>query len=242
MRDVRASWWRVGLFLTGVVSLVASVAMAQPQVGLRVDNLRLLKCTEEGGVKPQYDKYRLSSWRYMVRADWVEGPWSLGVLLGQADLKTHSSEGETTEFDPEMIWGLHVSAYWPMQGRAGFGWRLVAEYLQYSPDSEKVTATPKDAPATGGDLSVDWIEWKVAAELVKSWNRVELSLGPVWQDVSIDQDRVYADRTVSSSFNPEDDLGLRTRLRWYATPQMEADLVVEFVHRSIISLGLSYRF
>ncbi|HIE10677.1 MAG TPA: hypothetical protein EYP62_03625 [Kiritimatiellae bacterium] len=234
---------RVEVLALGGLLLVAQATWAGDlQVGIRVEDLRLLKCRQRGGVKPGYDHYRLSGLRYCLVGVWKRGPLRVGLEAGFADLTTHSSEGETVEFDPEPLWGFFVSHEWPVGNAGTTAARLGAAYAHYAPEQEDVTATPKDAATTGGDLSVDWTEVKVWAELVRRWSSVELSVGPVWQDVTIDQDRVYPDRTVSSSFDPETEVGLVSRLRWAPYPQLTADLWVEAVHRAAFSLGITYRF
>jgi len=234
---------RVMVLAAGGLLLAAQATWAgNLLVGVRVEDLKLLKCRQHGGVKPEFDEYRLSALRYCLVGEWRRAPFSIGALAGFADLTTHSSEGETVEFDPELLWGFFVSGEWPLGGKGITALRLGAAYAHYEPEQEKVTAAPKHALSTGGDLRIEWTEMKVWAELVRRWSAVELSVGPVWQDVTIDQDRTYPDRTISSSFDPEDEVGLLSRLRWTPYPQITADVAVEAVHRSALSLGITYRF
>jgi len=55
--------------------------------------------TEEGGFVPEYNKYRMSSDRmFAVFSYDIIDRISVFAKLGNADLETHSSEGETTDF------------------------------------------------------------------------------------------------------------------------------------------------
>jgi len=223
-------------------------AAAAPNIrfsaGYSFDYVKLIKFTESGGVKPQYNDYRMKSLRHLLN-----GTLHLGDLLnatlsiGQADLETHSDEGETTEFDPVTAYGFGLESVLPVPAFKNISLALRGSYFHYEPDDEHTTEVAKHSRNSGGDLSIDWTEWRVSACAVyEAAGTPRVYAGVEYRDISADQDRVFSDHTVSSSFDQEDEVGLLTGLSCRLADHVQANLDVRLIHETSFRLGLTYSF
>lgn len=212
-------------------------------VGYTFQNHWLRKMTEQGGIKPEYDAYRMASIRHVLHgALTYRKDCALLVEAGLADLETHSREGETTQFDPANLFGFGASWTIPEVYREDVSLRLAINYRSFSVDDEKTTSEAKLTINSGGDLEINWDELEFAVSTLIKYDPYHFVLGAHYTDVTAKQDRVFPDRTVSSTFEQDGDFGLDAGVGCAFQEHFEADFKVSFVDESVFEFCLSYMF
>ena len=199
--------------------------------------------TEAGGFVPEFSAYHMSSDRVFVNAyyDVVDRVAVFGKL-GLADLETHSSEGETTEFDSEFAWAVGVRGKL-LEIENGLVISGELSYLRFEPKDEATVSTPKKAASTGGDLSIEWSEFNIAFDVSKHIENSRLFAGISYTGVSADQDRTFEDGTVvSSEFEAEDDLGLFVGAAHSFTEKFSVMFKADFINVRGYTFGGSFSF
>jgi hypothetical protein len=210
---------------------VGDTLLKKLHIGAEISRETDRRMTETGGFVPEYPEYRMASDRLFL-CGWYDVIDRVSVFgkIGRADLETHSSEGETTEFDAELAWGVGV------RGRVleldnGIAISGELSYLQFDPDSEATVSTAKNALNTPGDLSIEWSEWSIAFDISKEIGNTDLFAGFKYTGITADQDREFADGSVvSSEFEAEDDLGLFVGTECWLTDSFALTFVADFVN------------
>ena len=212
-------------------------------IGFEISGLRGREMTQKGGVKPEYNRFRMASDRYFAVAEYRAVKWlTLLVKLGTADLQTHSSEGEVVEFDSKFAWQIGAKAVLYEDTVRNFRINAGLSYLAFDPSDDKVTRIPKVGLSTGGDLSIDWKEFELKADIEKEFTNFTGFAGIRFSNISADQDRVLSDRTVSSSFDADDSLGLYTGIFLDLGQDVNLLLQANFIDERKFTVAIFYSF
>ena len=164
------------------------------------------------------------------------------LKLGKADLNTHSSEGETTEFDSEFAWGIGARG---KIAELDNGIVISGEIsgLWFKPEDEETVSTAKQAVKTPGDVSVEWSELDMSFDVSKRIENTTLFAGVSITSISADQDRQLTDGTVvTSEFDAEDDLGLFVGFEHAFTGNFSVIFRTDFVDIRQHTIGGVYSF
>lgn len=201
------------------------------------------KMVEEGGYVPQYSNYRMASDRlFAVLSYDLIDRITVYTKFGNADLETHSSEGETTEFDSEIALGIGSRVKLIEVGKNAWITGDVS-YLSYSPEDEKTVSTAKHAFKTPGDVSIEWSELLLSADISKRVDKTMIFAGVEYINVNADQDRLLDDGSVvSSSFEADQNVGIYAGFQYWLTESLSVFFRTDLITERQYTFGGSVSF
>ncbi len=217
-----------------------------PSIALESSILDNWDMKESGGLETQeiYKHYRMSSRRLLLQPGMtLLGRYSLHLSAGLADLLTHASEGETTQFAYTPAWGFGLRL--PLLDLVDKGFAVVAwgDYLQFRPRDGWTVRVRHAAFNSGGTLSVDWQEWSAGLGVAKDIDRLRLSVGAVYTRADVTQDRIMGGgRDYVSTFKAKRDTGMVAAMRYRAGPNLAAEFSLSFINRTLFGLSCAWSF
>lgn len=195
---------------------------------------------EDGGVKPESDRYRMSGRRRFLAGElWINDTYAVNARLGFANLETHSSEGETTDFDSDLCIGVGGSWILPWTWQENIRTRLDAGYLFMTFDDETTTASARDETRTAGDLEIEWRELGLSATVVVEREPCTFLFGAHYLDASGSQNRDLGHRTVSSDFTSDDVLGLHVGASCKVGKYLSAHFLLSFLDETCATIRIA---
>ena len=244
---------RIGLFLCLPLVLMAPTARAELDtqqilddtditVGYSFQNHWRRQMSQKNGLKPEFSGYRMSSGRHMIDTQVTyQDDYALHLQLGQADLTTHSTEGETTEFAEELLTGLGFTWLLPDPVAENTRVRLGLFYRMFSPSDETTTSEAKGAINSGGDVSIDWSELELSATAVVQEDDLCFEFGLHYLDVAASQDRAFPGTTVASDFESDAAVGVHLGVL-YTVKEWTYHFRATFIDESLFGFGVAYGF
>lgn len=213
-------------------------------MGCSFEKQLILKMTEKNGINPEYNHYRMTSrQRFINGTITYRDNSSFTMKLGQTDLETHSSEGETTEFDARQCIGFELSQLVQATSLKDNLWfNFTFNYMTFSTDEAMTTATAKNSFNSGGKVDITWEETILAATAVFNDEDYNFFIGLHYADTAISQDRALASQTISSKFKPDDLFGIHAGLTHALIEDLIASFDVTILNETSIKLALLYTF
>ena len=211
-------------------------------VGFEVSGVRDKKMDQSDGLKPLFDQYRFESdrWFFVFGYQIIEQIGAY-VKLGSADMKTHSNEGETVEYDGVFAWAIGAKGTCYEDPEGLFRINASLSYLSFEADNGATTHVPKDAQLVS-NAKVKWEEVELAAEIEKDFKNFQGRLGIRFLDVTADQDADYPRTSVSSSFESDEDVGIYAGLDVTIIDELEVRLMANIIDERKFTVGLFYTF
>ncbi len=213
-------------------------------IGYSFEKQFVQNMAEHNGIKPEYDHYRMTSrQRFTNGKITYRDNSSFTMKLGQIDLETHSSEGETTEFKARQCIGFELSQLVPATSLKDNLWfNFTFNYMTFSSDEAMTTATAKNSFNSGGEVDITWEETILAATAVFDDEDYNFFIGLHYADTAISQDRALTSQTISSKFKPDDLFGIHAGLTHALIEDLIASFDVTILNETSIKLALLYTF
>jgi hypothetical protein len=211
-------------------------------IGFEGSGVRDKQMDQSDGLKPLFDQYRIESdrWFFVIGYQIIEQIGAY-IKLGSADLKTHSNEGETVEFDEGFAWVIGVKGTCYEHPEGLFRLNASLSYLSFEADNGSTTHVPKDDRLTS-NAKVDWQEIEFAAEIEKDFKNFKGRLGVRFLDITADQDADFPGTSVSSSFDADENVGLYAGLDVSIIEELEVKLTANIIDERKFTVGLFYSF
>lgn len=207
-------------------------------------DIRNRGAVEVGGLDEgmQFKRYRFMSERFLLSAGYnVQENITIGVIIGSAGIRSHSSEGETWEFSPALTFGLSASGVLYSIPEYSLAIRGQLRFLTLSAsDSELVRLS--NIELYRGDLSLDWTEKEIALDVAKSLFEAEIYLGIRYMSISADQKRNLSGVSYSSHFDQDDSVGFYSGLIIRPMDKVSFFGQVNFRDETSFQAGARYKF
>lgn len=214
-------------------------------IGCSFEKQLILKMTEHNGIiNPEYNHYRITSrQRFINGTITYKDNSSFTIKLGQTDLETHSSEGETTEFDARQCIGFEFSQLVPATSIKNNLWfNFTLNYMTFSTDEAMTTATAKNSFNSGGEVDITWKETEIAATAVFDNKDYDFFVGLHYTDTVISQDRDLISPTTSSELESDDLIGIHAGLTHALMEDLITSFEVTILNETAIKLAVLYTF
>jgi len=215
------------------------------QVGYCFDRIQRLTYDESNPLRPQYNYGRIFSSRHLARTGAAFNDiWRVNLILGSANVETHSGEGETVQYDESPIFGFEAEYVFDERPWPGFSVVLLGRYMTASFKDSNVSAVALNGQSAGSKFNLDWTEIAVSGLLRYGFEKIRLLAGLEYAILDIEQNRTFADGSpsVSSSLDPEQDIGVVTGVEYEFSDEWQAGFTVSMFHQIRFLAGVAYSF
>jgi len=217
-----------------------------PSLGISFERVQKREMTELGGPdnSPDFRHFRVASRRLLVTGNLrLLDRCTIALSAGTADLKLHSSEGQTRSFEPAPAFRAALRAR--LISIPGLPAHLYgsAEYLWLRAENDRVSRTHEHSSLKSWDeVSVSWSEFRAGFRIGLETEDLFAYTGVRYADIDASERGIHDGISLSGQLSEESHFSVPLGFDWMVSDRLAAHAEAEFVAQNAFSAGMSYRF